>query len=639
LRKQDFSQELNLTADEQWVVEQTLKTGNLDLFSERFMRLPNSGTRWMPGDSLGHYRHIFNYELLYDGWLKSGRPEDTLKVTTPDHQYGLRVIWSGDEPHFLLPHGYLFLDWAKPVVSRKNNIALVIAGTGTAKTSSMAVAALIYCVLFPGYNFMNAAPTEDQSQLMIDEMEKWVTDTPFTKFIKRTNTGALFIKKPSAVVEILSPFNTHYPSKFVCKTTGKNANNALGKNLDCACLDEIQLMENIDDILDKTGTRSRAGRATGEPRDSKVVLLTNPGDNPNLSIVAGKVQRIIDYNAACDRGDIVRDRDKPRIDAIYIKDLDSSVNPYITLKQLAYQGSMMDAQSKRRWLMGMIDTSSTNREIPPDVINRCIDQQVTDEIRINDMHEAIKMEGLGIVHYEIKPVEGRQYIVLGDPGKTAPTRMSYNNIGTVMVLDITNFLEEPTKVVYYDMVGDGTYKPWMRSFKYAMLKYRAKGYYDATNLGVTGFEDAGVFEKSPVVIKDSDGELYEGAIRINYSTSPITFAAMNKRWARTLFVMMAEDKQFGWPHLERLSYEASVYAESGPNIKSNADDTLAALFVFSLALQSEGVLWSKFTAKYHWDREEDEAEEKSMLELALSAPVNRNAARGLSRRSSRTMRR
>ena len=87
MRRQDFSQELNLTQDEQWVVEQTLKTGNLDLFSERFMRLPNSGSRWMPGDSFGHYRHIFNYELLYDGWCEAGRPEDILVVTTPDYQY------------------------------------------------------------------------------------------------------------------------------------------------------------------------------------------------------------------------------------------------------------------------------------------------------------------------------------------------------------------------------------------------------------------------------------------------------------------------------------------------------------------------------------------------------------------------
>ncbi len=127
--------ELNLTPQEQWIVDQILKTWNLDLSTEYFFRLPNSSTRWMPGDAIGHYRHIFNYELLYDGWTEAGRPEETLNVKTPDYQYKLRVLWSGDEPHFLLPHGYLFLDWATPVIDRKTDIALVIVGTGTSKPS------------------------------------------------------------------------------------------------------------------------------------------------------------------------------------------------------------------------------------------------------------------------------------------------------------------------------------------------------------------------------------------------------------------------------------------------------------------------------------------------------------------------
>jgi hypothetical protein len=51
-RKPKF--ELNTTPQERYIVEQTLKTGNLNIFSEHCMRLPNSGTRWMPDDSLGH---------------------------------------------------------------------------------------------------------------------------------------------------------------------------------------------------------------------------------------------------------------------------------------------------------------------------------------------------------------------------------------------------------------------------------------------------------------------------------------------------------------------------------------------------------------------------------------------------------
>lgn len=592
----------------------------------------------MPGDSLGHYRHLFNYELLYDGWCEAGRPDESLLVKTPDYQYNLRVLWDGETPNFLLPHGYLFLDWARPMIDRQTDIALVIAATGTSKTSSVAIAMLTYCALIPGYSFMNGAPTDEQSSLMIDEMEKWVSGTAFQKFVIPTNRGELFIKKPSALVEICSPVNPLYPSRFVCKTTGRNANNALGKNLDCACLDEIQLMENIDDITDKFATRFRAQRPTGEPRDGKMLLLTNPGDNPNLGIVASKIERLIERNAAIDRGEIIEDKDKPRVTAIFIKDLDSSVNLYITRRQRAKQEALVDAQSKRRWLQGMIDTSSTNRMIPPDTIQRCIDRQIDEDIRMRDMYNPLKIDGLGVIYYEMPREEGRTYIVLGDPGHTAPTRVSYNNVGVVIVLDVTDFLAKPSRVVYLELVGDGTNKPWFNSFKYAMLKYRAKGYYDATNVGITGYEDAGAFADAPIVIREANGDLSEvSGIRTTYRTTPVTFGGHNqKKWARTIFLTLAEDRQFGWPMLERLTHEAAVYKESGVDVKKIADDVLAALFVFSLALQGENALWDKFVERYEWNINPDEGkyadEDEELMRIMEqdldSAVVSRFAARG-----------
>jgi hypothetical protein len=53
LKKRTQKIESNLTPQEKWIIDQTLKTWNLDLFTEYFFRLPISGTRWMPGDSIG----------------------------------------------------------------------------------------------------------------------------------------------------------------------------------------------------------------------------------------------------------------------------------------------------------------------------------------------------------------------------------------------------------------------------------------------------------------------------------------------------------------------------------------------------------------------------------------------------------
>jgi hypothetical protein len=125
------------------------------------------GTRWMPNDALGHYRHLFTYDRLIAAWQKAARPDDQLAITTPDYRYGLRVLWEGTTPHFLLPHGYLFLDWSIPFVDRQTHLALIESGTGVSKTSAVTVAALIYCVLLPDYRFLNAAPSDEQSNLAI----------------------------------------------------------------------------------------------------------------------------------------------------------------------------------------------------------------------------------------------------------------------------------------------------------------------------------------------------------------------------------------------------------------------------------------------------------------------------------------
>ena len=128
---------LRITGEDLAIIQETLRTGDLNIFTSRYMWLPHSGTMWLPGDdAVGHYRSTFRYDLLYDAWNKIGRPDDQLTVTTAAYQYHLRVVWDGVEPTFLLPHGYMFLDWVKPVIDPETNLALVITGTGTGKTSS-----------------------------------------------------------------------------------------------------------------------------------------------------------------------------------------------------------------------------------------------------------------------------------------------------------------------------------------------------------------------------------------------------------------------------------------------------------------------------------------------------------------------
>jgi hypothetical protein len=130
--------------------------------------------------------------------------------------------------------------------------------------------------------------------------------------------------------------------------------------------------------------------------------------------------------------------------------------------------------------------------------------------------------------------------------------------------------------------GNGSYTPWLEAFRTCMTHYRAQGYYDATNIN-TAFEDSGIFA--------------------GYVTTPVTFAVLNKRWARSTFVYLAQDGMFAWPHIERLWHEAAVYRETGEGHLSLPDDVLASIFVYCLALRIDGGLWDRLAERYHWEEE------------------------------------
>ena len=64
---------LKITGEDLAIINETLRTGNLNLFTSHYMRLPHSGSMWMPGnDAVGHYRNLFQYDRLYDAWKKVG---------------------------------------------------------------------------------------------------------------------------------------------------------------------------------------------------------------------------------------------------------------------------------------------------------------------------------------------------------------------------------------------------------------------------------------------------------------------------------------------------------------------------------------------------------------------------------------
>jgi hypothetical protein len=93
-----------------------------------------------------------------------------------------------------------------------------------------------------------------------------------------------------------------------------------------------------------------------------------------------------------------------------------------------------------------------------------------------------------------------------------------------------------------------------------------------------------------------------------------------------------QDGQFAWPHLDTLWYQASVYKETGEGHLSLADDILAAIFVYAMALRIEGALWAKMENHFHWNSAETPEEELPDDEIVQ---IPRSMARSLGNHSRR----
>lgn len=554
-----------LTPEEQYIFEQTLKTGDMDIFTEYFFRLPWSGTWYTPED------RVEFYSFLYDYWKRIGQPDDVFTAVVDNKETTFKTSWDepyyGDYPLFLLHHGFRMLPWLKQFMNPSVPLGIAITGTGTGKTCGVAIYALACCAIFPGFRFLNLAPSRMQAELMLGEVEKWCLNTKFRKFIVESKgANPLWVSRPHATMGIeVSP---GYRSSFICQTVNRDATAVIGQERDLICCDESQLLQNIDGALPILATRLRGTRATGELRWGMLRWISNPGRNPELTALMEHYQKIEEESGQ----------------AIVLEEIHSSVNIYITKAQLDKQRlSLMSQRAEDRWHGGSTAAVYENAEIPEELLDLCRDDKLT---RLTDKigkHDDL----LGLRSYEMKYTPGNSYVVCGDVGKSVATSLSSMNIPCVMVFDITDFLNEPIVLTaFYWFDGDGSYDKFIDTMKRAMLRYNAAGYYDATNVQ-TAFED----------IRDA---AFDG-----WPTTPVYFSGsvVPKRWSLTIINKLMSDKLFRWPYIKALWHQARVYDQRSQKIP---DDIIATLMVFGLALRTEDTLWTQLEERYHWKMENDD---------------------------------
>jgi hypothetical protein len=438
-------------------------------------------------------------------------------------------------------------------------------GIVTYNTSGVAVFALMCCALFPGFRFLNVAPTSEQAGFMLGEIEKWAGNTSFRKFIKESRgANPLWKEKPHPTVTI--EVYEGYPSLFICQTVGRDATGIQGGERDFINFDEAGLLENIEQAIPILVTRLRGTRSTGDPRWTMLRWISNPSQNPELLAL------LEDYEK----------KQRETGNAIALRDVHSSVNIYLTQKQIKQQAEAMDSRMADRWHGGSMEAAFDTIGIAERLIEGCKDEDLDERVREVGQYD----DGLGLQHYILPPKPEHDYMVVGDVGKSTLRSMSSMNVPCVMVLDVTDFLEKPIEVAaMWWADGEGSYKTFVDWMKAGMLLYRAPGYYDAQNVQ-TALEDlAGGFE--------------------NWPTTPVYLAgqARGKSWGLTVLTQLMDDGMFAWPYIKALWYQARIY---DPKSQKKADDIIATLLTFAMALQVEGALWDKLAARYKWVLEDDE---------------------------------
>lgn len=582
-----------LTKQDIWVIEEARRTGNVDLFTEYFF--PNSGTYFTPED------RVEQYDMIHDVWSGMGSPEREFSLLVEDVETEFRVFWdpyySGD-PIFRMVHGYRILPWIKGLVSQSVLKGMAITGVATGKTNGVTIAALALCALLPGFKFLNVAPTKSQADLVLGELEKWVTDAPYRRLIQGSRgANPLWIERPYPTVTIVT--KEGYPSRFVCQTVGRDAKNILGGEQDWINADEAALLENISAAVPVLSTRMRGTRSTGELRLGKLTWITNPGMNPELDALKEQYLEAGKTNPA----------------VMVLDGVPSSANVYLTKKQIKAQQIELSERQVARWHGGDSQIPYENLDLGINLFETCKDAEMTRWCENNGVMDDI----LGLVGYEMPYEPGHEYIVTGDVGKSALASLTSQNVPVLGVFDVTDFLDNPVPLAafrYFD--GKGDYKTFVNEMKRLMRKYRAWGYYDAGNIS-SAFEDFdSVFGDLPYTT-----DLY------------FSGGGQNKKWALAVFVHLASLGLFRWPYIKAAWHQARTFQANIRGNRGRADDIIAMFLVFTLALRNENALYDRMAIKLGWEEDEDheleEYDDHSEAEDDFHAPTHRHSRLGVAR--------
>lgn len=448
------------------------ETNNPNYFTDFYIRSEFTGTYWRPVKEHSEVPEIqeridawkAGYDKIYQVWKELHYPE---RFPHFDKEY--RVLFDDDPdlPTFHHNHGFLFLPWQLQMVQAPQPTIVTISGFGSGKTSAWLVYMLYLAATRPGFRGLALGPYALQADQVYEEALQLIEGTEYEE--------RFLMGKPTKPYKKLLIGNDLIGKSIIqCHPIGDG--NEVDKlktlNADMALIDQAEMVADIDRVTSVIGSRFR-GTVRGRSRMGKLVWSANAEDNPNLWDLYDESKEVPDD-----------------IFAISVTTFD---NVYNTPKQLINIEKRMgkDANLKASRLKAQRPFGS-GEHFPADSIEKMwakwMDDQMETALAANKPgYKRITAPKAQVVKWEMPPEEGRQYLLIADPGWANPPE---RNSAPVGVWDITDFPTQPAHLRAFTWVyGNGKPDPWIEQFVSYFYTYRCLGRsaFDATGLQ-TGYD-------------------------------------------------------------------------------------------------------------------------------------------------------
>jgi hypothetical protein len=412
-----------------------------------------------------------------------------------------------------------------------------LAGIASGKTIGSAASVLIDCITIPYFSALSTSVTAKQAELMFDMFMAWY---------EGNQRLAHLVDKISLRPWPVITFWNYSTWEF--RTAGTDARFIRGSEYDRIVFDEAGL-DFGGEIVKVLRGRLRGVRSDGKPRMARLDVITSPTDAPWLR------ERF--YKGWPGSG-------KENLTEYFSLRTRTRDNKRLTEEQIR----AMEAEYSDEWIQVEMNAEFPNyghAMFPQDHVTACTSVALYDMAMLA-LHgeEGMSSKGWrvdehprhGITHFEAPFDPMGYYIIAGDPGTDDPPR---RNAGVVIVMDANT-----GNVVYFDWVyGQGSYIPFLKSYKYALEKYKPYiRLIDATGtqkaMHELAFEEAGI------------------------TVDAFNFSA-NKDAALNALSLEISNHRIFWPPIKGLIRQVSSY-----NRELDRKDDFAQDIVMTLAMLAFG---------------------------------------------------